>query len=382
MKKQMLMVPGPTPVPPEVLQAMGKQMINHRGAAFGELFSEVNHLIKKVFQTENHVLIFPGAGTGAMEAAVVNLTEPGERVLLATIGAFGDRFGDILEGHGVIVERVEAEWGMAIDPQAVKEKLENNREIKKLFITHNETSTGVTNDLKAVKDAIPDDVLMIVDAVSGLGGIDLRMDEWGIDVVVTGSQKALMIPPGLAFIALNDRAWKVVEENKAPKYYWDFKLARKFLEKNPPETPYTPAVSLLYALQASLRLIIEEGLENVFARHELMAKAIRAGVKALGLKMLAEDDVASHTVTAVYSPEGIDVGKLRKLMREKYGITLAGGQKKLEGKIFRIGHLGYVDWPDVVTVLAGLELALKELGYPVEFGTAIKAAQEILFAGR
>jgi len=215
-----------------------------------------------------------------------------------------------------------------------------------------------------------------------LGGIDLKMDEWGIDVVVTGSQKALMIPPGLAFIALNDRAWKVVEENKAPKYYWDFKLARKFLEKNPPETPYTPAVSLLYALQASLRLIIEEGLENVFARHELMAKAIRAGVKALGLKMLAEDDVASHTVTAVYSPEGIDVGKLRKLMREKYGITLAGGQKKLEGKIFRIGHLGYVDWPDVVTVLAGLELALKELGYPVEFGTAIKAAQEILFAGR
>jgi aspartate aminotransferase-like enzyme len=195
MKKQMLMVPGPTPVPPEVLQAMGQQMINHRGAAFGELFAEVSESIKKVFRTDNHVLIFPGAGTGAMEAATVNLTEPGERVALATIGAFGDRFGDILEGHGVVVERIEAEWGTAIDPQAVKEKLEANREIKKLFITQNETSTGVTNDLKAVKAAIPDDVLIVVDAVSGLAGIDLKMDEWGIDVVVTGSQKALMIPP-------------------------------------------------------------------------------------------------------------------------------------------------------------------------------------------
>lgn len=382
MKKQLLLVPGPTPVPPEALQAMGKQMINHRGAAFGELFEEINQSIKKVFRTENDVLIFPGSGTGAMEAAVVNLTEPGEKVALATIGSFGDRFGDILEGHGVIVERIAGEWGTAIEPLAVKEKLEANREIKKLFITQNETSTGVTNDLKAVKSVIPEDVLMIVDAVSGLGGIDLKMDEWGIDVVVTGSQKALMIPPGLAFVALNDRAWKVAAENQAPKYYWDFKIAKKFLLKNPPQTPYTPAVSLLYALQASLRLILEEGLDNVFKRHELLAKAVRAGIKAMGLNMLAGDDIASYTVTAVYSPEEIDVGKIRKLAREKYGVVLAGGQKKLDGKIFRIGHLGYVDWTDVITALAGLELTLKELGYPLEFGAGVKAAQEVIYNGR
>ena len=306
MNKAYLMVPGPTAVPERVLQAMTRPVINHRGRQFEELLRGVTAGLQQVFGTRQEVLTFPASGTGMMEAAVVNFLSPGDKVLAVTIGVFGDRFAEIASRFGLDVERLVFPWGEAADPAALANRLaaDQAHTIKAVFITHNETSTGVLNNLQALaaaKSRHP--ALLIVDAVSSLGAAELAMDEWGLDVVITGSQKALMLPPGLGFIALNERAWTAAEESRLPKFYWDVKAARNSLKKG--QNPYTPAVSLLFGLQEALAMLQEEGLINNFRRHRRQADMLRDGLKALGLGLLAGDAVASPGVTAVYPPAGI-----------------------------------------------------------------------------
>ncbi|MHB1404745.1 MAG: pyridoxal-phosphate-dependent aminotransferase family protein [Desulfitobacteriaceae bacterium] len=382
LKKQYLMVPGPTAVPERVLQAMHRPMINHRGPQYEGMFRSISEGLKKVFKTENDVLTFPAAGTGAMEAALVNVLSPGDKVLAVSIGAFGDRFAEIAARHGAVVEKLDFEWGTAADTARLAERLAQDKahEIKAILLTHNETSTGVTNDIQALAKARGSHpALVLVDAISGLGAINLEMDAWGLDIVVTGAQKALMIPPGLGFVAMNERAWAAQTEAKMPKFYWDAQNIKKSLAKW--QNPYTPPVSLLYGLEESLKLMEEEGLENIFQRHQKLRDILRAGLKALKLSLLADDAVASAAVTAVLAPEGMEGKKIQKQMKDRFGITLAGGQKKLENKIVRIGHVGYVAETDILVTLACLEMTLQTLGIPVEYGAAVKAAERVIMEG-
>lgn len=379
--RQYLMIPGPTPVPARAALAEAAPMINHRGPEFGALLGEVTGALKRVFRTTHQVLIFPAAGTGAMEAAAANLVAPGERVLVAVAGEFGARFAEIMRVMGADVRTLEFPWGAPVDPVQVNRALEADRSIRILVVTHNETSTGVTMDLPALRRAIPgDDVLFVVDAISSVGAIDVRPDEWGIDVLVGASQKGLMAPPGLALVAVSEKAWEKVGRTRCQSVYWSFVRAREFLERPSPQTPYTPAVSLLYALRESLRLLEAEGLENVFRRHAVVARAIRAGVRALGLETLAAEACASNTVTAVKVPDWLDGRKLLALLQDRYGVVLAGGQGPLAGRIFRIGHVGQVGWQDAVVVLAALEMACRDLGAELEPGLAVAAAEKV-FAG-
>ncbi|SDF03408.1 pyridoxal-phosphate-dependent aminotransferase family protein [Sporolituus thermophilus] len=382
LQKPYLMVPGPTAVPERVLQAMHRPVINHRGPQYEALFRDVSDRLKTVFKTKQDVLTYPSAGTGMMEAAVVNILSPGDHVLVVSIGVFGDRFAEIAAKFGAVVEKLDFPWGEAADPQVLAERLAGDKEgrIKAVFLTHNETSTGVTNDVRALAAACKGHpALVVVDAVSSLGAVDLAMDEWGLDVVITGAQKALMLPPGLGFMALSERAWAACAQSTMPKFYWDAQAVKKALAKG--QNPYTPPVSLLFGLAEALRLIEEEGLDNIFARHRLLATALRAGVRAMGLGLLADDKVASPGVTAVLPPAGIEAKKIQKTMRERFGITLAGGQKKLENQIFRIGHLGYVAETDILVTLATLEMTLTLLGHKVELGAGVRAAQIVILEG-
>jgi aspartate aminotransferase-like enzyme len=372
-----LFIPGPTPITPEVQKALSSPMINHRGPEYEALQSEIIENLKKVFKTSNPVIVFPSAGTGAMEAAVVNFLSPGDKVICASIGVFGDRFASIAKAFGAEVVKLDFEWGKAIDPERLRECLDENPDAKALLMTHNETSTGVTNDLKEIKEAIGDrEILWIVDAISSLVAIDLPTDELGIDVVVGGSQKAFMIPPGLSFLCVSKRALEMTESAQMPRFYFDVKSMLKSMERN--QTPYTPALPQLFALREALRQILEEGLENVQRRHQLVGEAIRRGVKAMGLKLFGDEKYASNTVTAIYNPEGIDGRKLRSLLRTKFGVVLAGGQGAVQNTIFRIGHLGYVDVIDALVALSALEMGLKIMGYPVELGKAVREAEELI----
>ena len=292
----------------------------------------------------------------------MNFLSPGEKVLSLSIGAFGDRFATISEIYGADVTRVTFEWGQAVDPDAVKKALDTDPRIKSVLVTHNETSTAVTNDLAAIgKLAKEYDKLLLVDAISSLGCIDLQTDAWGCDVVVSGSQKGWMVPPGLAFISVNDRAWKAHAESKMPRFYFDVSRAKDLLEKG--QTPWTPAVSIFYALEVALDMMMEEGMENIFKRHARLGQKTREGVKSLGLKLFANEAFASNTITGVTSPDGIDANKIREVMREEHSVVLAGGQAKLAGKIFRIGHLGYVTDADIDDVFVQLRQALPKVGY-------------------
>ncbi|MCX7779937.1 MAG: alanine--glyoxylate aminotransferase family protein [Negativicutes bacterium] len=379
MVKNYLMVPGPTTVPERVLQAMQRPVINHRGQQYETMLRDITAGLKRLFNTRHDVLAFPAAGTGTMEAAIVNLLSPGDKVLVVSVGVFGDRFAEIAARFGAAVEKLDFAWGEAACPQKLAARLaaDAGHEIKAVFITQNETSTGVVNDIKALAAARGSHpALFIVDTVSSLGATEFFMDEWGIDAACAGSQKALMIPPGLAFLAMNERAWAACEKSAMPKFYWDAQAAKKSLAKW--QNPYTPPVSLLFGLAEALKMIEEEGAANIFARHRLIAKALRAGLRAMGLRLLAGDAAASAGVTAVCAPEGIAVKDIRKVMRERYGITLAGGQKKLEDKIFRIGHLGYVAVTDILVTLSALEMALTELGMSLELGAGVRAAQQVI----
>ncbi|NMA62602.1 MAG: alanine--glyoxylate aminotransferase family protein [Syntrophomonadaceae bacterium] len=382
-EQQYLMLPGPTPVPGNVLRALSTPMINHRGPQFKELIEEVTEGVKKVYQTQNHVVTFPSAGTGAMEAAVVNFISPGDRVLSVSIGVFGDRFAKIARAFGAEVEQIEFPWGEAADAEAVGARLaeDRNHEIKVILVTHNETSTGVVNDIKAIRQAAEDHpALLIVDAVSSLGAIEVKTDEWNLDVVVSGSQKAFMIPPGLSFLAISPRALQVAEKCTSSRYYWDIKSAVEYLEKG--QTPYTPAISLYYGLRESLRMMQAEGMEKTFARHALYRDMVRGGIQAMGLRLLADDKVASSSLTAVVAPENIGANRIRSHIQENFDVIMAGGQQKLNDIIFRIGHLGHVRCLDLLAVLAALEITLVELGMDIELGRGVKRAQEILAKGR
>jgi aspartate aminotransferase-like enzyme len=353
-----LRIPGPTPCPPEVLEAMGKQIINHRGGQFGDILKRITDKMKKLYQTKNDLYILTGSGTGSLEAAIVNMLSPGDKVLSAANGVFGNRFADIAEGFGADVTRLKFEWGKPVDPDALRKALKADPKIKTVLITHNETSTGVTNDLKAIAAAINEfDKLILVDAISSLGCIDLQTDAWKCDVVVTGSQKGWMVPPGLAMVSISERGWKAHAQARIPRFYWDFTKAKSYLEKN--QTPWTPGISILFALDVSLDMMLKEGLANIFARHAKLGDMTRKGVKALGLTIFPTDEkYASNTVTAINASEKMNVSKLQQILREEYKVVVSGGQGDLTGKIFRIGHLGWVTEADIKETLAAIGKAL------------------------
>ncbi len=382
MYETLLMIPGPTMVSPRVLKAMSKSIVNHRSAIFGEILNDTNEMMSEVFQTENKSYLITGSGTAAMEAALGNVIEKGDKVLNIVGGKFGERFMQITETHQGIPVELEVEWGHAANPDDIRYILEEEEDIKAVTMVHNETSTGVANPIEDVGKILKDyDALYIVDTVSSLGGADVQVDNYGIDICVTGSQKCLAAPPGMAAITLNDDAWDVVDKTVSKTYYLDMKSYRKGGDKKVPETPYTPSVSLMYAMQEALNMIMEEGLEARIRRHEHAAKATINGVKAMGLELFAKEDVSSTTVTAINIPEGMTDKNLRGTMRNKYRIELAGGQDHLKGNVFRIGHMGNITHREIISTIAALEMTLKEFGYEIELGSGVASVQETYMPG-
>ena len=376
MQKKYLLAPGPTPVPPEALMAMAMPIIHHRAPDFVPVLDSAKKGLQWLYQTKNDVLILCSTGTGGMVGSVNNFLNPGDDVLVVNGGKFGERWTKICQAYGMKVEEIVVEWGHAVKPEQVEAALKKNPKIKAVFVQVTETSTGVNHDVKALAGIVKKtDAIFVADAISALVAHDLRTDEWGIDVMIGGSQKGLMLPPGLAFVSVSDKAWKTADTAKTPKFYFNFKKERENLAKN--QTNFTSAVTLIIGLNSCITMLREEGLPNVFARHERLARATRAAAAALGLKLYPKDN-PSTSLTAIESPAGVDGQAIYKNLREKYGITGAGGQDKLKGKIFRIAHLGYADTFDVITAVAGIEMVLKGLGHPVKLGTGVAAAQEIL----
>ena len=361
--RQNLRIPGPVPCPEEVLEALSNPMINHRGPEFRDLIYRVTERLKQVFMTTNDPYILTSSGTGAMEASIVNILSPGDRVLAVTIGAFGNRFADIAHAYGAQVTRLEFEWGTAADPKALRIALEADSDIKAVLVTHNETSTGVTNDLEAIAGIVKGefDKLLLVDAISSLGCIPLPVDRWNCDVVTAGSQKGLMVPPGLSFISFSSRAWQAQHEARMPRYYFDLVAVRRYLERG--MTPATPAISLFFALDLALDMLLSRGMEEAFSRHAHIGRVTREGVKSLGLTLLADESYASNTVTAVRIPEGVDGRALVDILRRDHQVVVAGGLGELEGKIFRIGHMGEVAEKEIEELLEALEATLPRVGF-------------------
>lgn len=378
-KKQILLLPGPTAVPPAVLNAMCAPAIDHRGPEFKELLLEVTEGVKRVFQTKNDLVFLTSSGTGAMEAAVANFLSPGEKVIVLNVGNFGDRFVELCKVYDVETEVFRYEWGTAARPEELAERLAKDKEgeIKAVLVQHNETSTSVMNDIEAISQARGDHpALLIVDAISGLVAADLKTDAWGLDVVLAGSQKAFMIPPGLAGISISPRAWEAAERCKNRKYYFDLKMAKKFLDKG--QTPFTPAVSVFMGLRAGLKMIEEEGLEHAFARHRLYRDMVRAGVQALGLGLFTKIEVASTAVTAIKTPEGLSPSEIRAELRDRFNVITAVGQGKWIDNSFRIGHLGYVDPLELLAAMGALEMVLADKGFRVAPGSGVAAAEAVL----
>jgi len=375
MRKNYLLTPGPTPLPPQVCEAMARPIIHHRTPQFQAVLKEASDGLKQVFQTKNDVFILTSSGTGAMEAAVCNLLSPGETALTIQGGKFGERWTEICKSYAVNAEIIDVEWGKAVEPKEIEKRLKANPKIRVVFTTLCETSTGVANDIAAIGKVVKDTpAVLVVDAISGLGAIDLQTDNWFCDIVVSGSQKGLMLPPGLSFISLSPKAWKLAEAGKCPKYYFDLKQAKKALDKT--DTPFTPAITLIIALNEALKIIRQDGLENIFSRHRKMADATRAAIKALGLELFAPL-AASDVVTAVKVPAGIDGEKLVKTMRDTYGVTIAGGQAELKGKVFRIAHMGFIGEFDIIVGISCLEKVLAQMGYKFNLGAGIAAAQQV-----
>ncbi len=379
MKKTYLLTPGPTPIPENVLALSAKPILHHRTPQFVKLMEDVKVQLKYVFQTKNDVLLLASTGTGAMDAAVTNLFKKGDTVITLNAGKFGERWTKIAKAYGLNPVEIKVEPGQSVTVGQVEQALNKNPNTRGVLFQASETSTGVAMPTREICDLVRkrENCISVVDAITALGVFDLRMDEWGIDVLITGSQKALMLPPGLACISLSDKAWKWSESSDIPKFYFDLAKERKALAKG--QTAWTPAVSIIIGLQETLKMIKDEGLENVFKRHETLARATRAGIKALGLEMLAKDS-PSIAMTAVLVPSEIKDGKgIPKTMRDKYGVTIAGGQDELEGKIFRLTHFGYVDKFDILIGIGALELTLKDLGYTkFEFGAGTGAVLKAL----
>ncbi|MDD5594859.1 MAG: alanine--glyoxylate aminotransferase family protein [Candidatus Omnitrophica bacterium] len=375
MRKSYLLTPGPTPLPPQVRAAMARPIIHHRTPQFQAILKEVTEGLKYIFQTSGDVFILTSSGTGAMEAAVINLLSCGDTALIVQGGKFGERWTEICKSYAINTEIIDVEWGKAVNPQEIEKKLKANPKIKAVFTTLCETSTGVTNDIEAIGQVVKNSpAVLVVDAISGLGAIDLKTDAWSVDVCVSGSQKGLMLPPGLAFISVSQKAWERIAASKSPRYYFDLRAAKKAWDST--DTPFTPAVTLVIALDEALKMMREDGLENIFIRHKKMADATRAAMKALGLELFAPT-AASDVVTAVKVPQGLEGEKLVKTMRDKYGVTIAGGQAELKGKVFRIAHMGFIEEFDIIAGISCLEKVLTQMGYKFELGLGIKAAEEV-----
>ena len=375
-----LRIPGPTALPPTVRTAGARQMINHRGPEFAAMLGRILEGMKPFFGTTSDVAMLTAAGSGGLEAAIVNTLSPGDRVLGVSIGSFGDRFAKIAGIYGADVTKLDAEWGYAAAPDEIRERLRGMPDTKAVLLTHNETSTGVMNPIPELAAAIREetpDALILVDSVSGLGAVPFEMDAWGVDVVVTGSQKAWMAAPGLAMIAASPRAWTAMEHARMPRFYLDLRAHREAAAGG--ETPFTPAIAVVFQVDEGLRLMQQEGAEAIFARHETCAAASRAGLVALGFELFADERHYSRTVTAAHVPDGLDWKGFNGALKER-GLVLAGGQGKLKGRIFRLGHLGSVTVEEILGALATLEAVSIERGRPVEPGTAVAAAQRAALA--
>lgn len=373
MIKQLLLAPGPTPVPSRVRLAMAQPMFHHRTPQFSALFGEVRAQLRELFQTEQDVLMLAASGTGAMEAAVNNCFAPGDEVVVVNGGKFGERWTKLANTFGLKPVEITVEWGRAVRPEQVEQALAEHPQAKGVLVQASETSTTAVHPIRELAAITRRrDALLVVDGITAVGVYDIPMDQWGVDVLITGSQKALMLPPGLAVLALSARAWARVEETQQPRFYFDLPRERTNQAKN--TTAWTPAISLVIGLHESLRMMQEEGYANVYARHERLARATRAGAEALGLRLVAPDN-PSPAVTGLYVPEGIDGSKLFAYLRDKMRVVFAGGQDQLKGRIIRIAHLGYIGAFDTITALAALEMALKHFGHPLELGRGVGAAQ-------
>jgi aspartate aminotransferase-like enzyme len=376
MQKRYLLAPGPTAIPPEVLLKMAEPIIHHRNPLFEEVVQEVRDNLKYLFGTKNEILMFASSGTGAMEGAVTNMLSPGDRAICVRSGKFGERWANICKAYGVESINIDIPWGDDLDPAEIEKALKNNPGAKAVYMQATETSTGAKFPVKEIAAIVKNypDTLMVVDGITGVGVFELPMDAWGIDILVSGSQKALMLPPGLAFAGVSDKAWEFNKTSKIPRFYFNWTKELTNLQKN--QTNFTPAISLIIGLRESLRMIKSEGLENVYRRIEILAKATREGAGALGLKTFAKSP--SPAVTAIYAPEGVDGQAIYKTLWKKYGVTGAGGQDQLKGKVFRIATLGYADKYDVITAISALEFTLRDLGYKFQMGAGISAAINVL----
>jgi aspartate aminotransferase-like enzyme len=381
MNRQLLFIPGPVTCAEPVLAAMARPLVDHRGPEFAALLARIERGMQPIFGTTSDVMLLGASGSGGLEAAVASAFSPGQRVLVCPIGVFGKRLASIAKTYGLDVETLETPYGSALDPAALAQRLrETTRPFDGILLTHNETSTGAQNDMAALSRAIDGyPALVVVDSVSGLGASDFRMDEWGFDIVVTASQKALAVPPGLAMIAVSPRAWERIAAAKSPRFYLDLAKAREFAKNG--QTPWTPPVSLAFALDVALERFMQEGPANVWARHASYARAIRAAADALGLESFSQSDAHSVTVVALHVPAGLAADALRRSLREKYGIVIGGGQAELKGKIVRIGTMGALGRNDILGMLGALELALAEQGYPVRAGDGVRAALETFLEG-
>jgi aspartate aminotransferase-like enzyme len=372
--KSYLLTPGPTPVPERIALAMAQPILHHRAPAFEKIFARVREDLKWVFQTKNDVLVFAASGTGAMEGAVSNFLKKGDKAIVVDGGKFGERWWKICKAYGVEPVVIKLEWGKAVTPEQVKKALDENPTAKAVYVQASESSTGVAHPVKEIcaLTRARENTITVVDAISALGAFNLPMDEWGMDILLSGSQKALMLPPGLAFAAASEKAWRLAETADLPRFYFNWKKEREMQAKN--QTNYTPAVTLLVGLAEVLTWLKEDGLEKVFKRHERMSKAARAAMTALGMKLFT--DSPSLALTTVVAPDGIDTDKLVKVLRDKYGVTLVGGQDQAKGKIFRIAHLGYFDEFDICTAVVAIERGLADLGAKIEFGKGVGAAMK------
>lgn len=375
MIKKYLLTPGPTPIPDEVRSAMAEATVHHRTPEFSKIFNEVREWLKILFGTVSDVLVLAASGTGAMEAAVTNIFSPGEKVLVINGGKFGERWLRICRSFGLQVVEIKVEWGKAVKIETIEKNLHDHPDIQGVLIQAAETSTTALHPIRDIAKITRTGPLLLVDGVTAIGVLPMAMDEWGIDILVTGSQKALMVPPGLGFISLSDRAWARTEKAKLPRFYFDLALERKSQAKG--TTAFTPAISLIFGLRAALKMILEEGPDRVYARHERLARATRAAVTALGLGLLAPEN-PSPAVTGIFVPENMDADKLLDYLRDHMGIIFAEGQDQLRGKIIRIAHVGYMGAFDVIVAVSALEMGLKRFGFPVKFGQGIAAAQEVL----
>ena len=367
-----LRIPGPTPLPDRVVRAMSRPMIDHRGPQFGAILSEITAGAKRVFKTKNDLLLLTSSGTGGLESAVANLVSPGDEVVVALSGNFGERFAALAAAYGAQVHRLEFDWGKPVDPTDLKSFLERHPKAHVLLLTHNETSTGLTNPVRELARVGRDaDRIVVVDGVSSISSIEIETDAWGVDVAVSGSQKGWMAPPGFALVSVSDRAWAQQAKARSPRFYFDWKESKAWAEKG--MTPFTPAVPVAFAMQEGLRMLEEEGLSNVYERHARLARATQAGLQALGFQLYAQEGYRSNTVTSAVPPQGLDVDELRKVIDTRYGVVIAGGQGKMAGKMVRVGHLGAVAEGDVVQVIWAIEQALEELDIAPADGRGVSA---------